>query len=290
MTSPSDLPTAAEEGFKDAAAYDTHRPNYPPEAVEAFLQTLQIAGQDETVNIVEVASGTGKFTELLAARPERYSVKAIEPHGPMRDKLAHKDLPGVEVLDGKADKMPVEEEWGDACIAAQAFHWFATPEALKEIHRVLRPGAVFGMIWNIDEYNKPRDWPATTKWEQKLNDYILGFDDGLPRFRHQKWQEVFERQAPASPLQAIRNTFADHLPRFSLPLGENTVKWTMWLSEEALWARINTLSQIAVLKGEEREAAIKKFKEILQGNDVERNGKGEITIHGVTYFAWTDRL
>ncbi|KAI0486018.1 S-adenosyl-L-methionine-dependent methyltransferase [Xylaria cf. heliscus] len=290
MTSSSNLPAAAEEGFKDAHSYDTHRPNYPPEAVEAFLQNLQIAGQDETVNIVEIASGTGKFTEVLAARPERYSVKAVEPHGPMRDKLTQKDLPGVEVLNGKADKMPVEDEWGDVCIAAQAFHWFATPEALKEIHRVLRPGAVFGMIWNVDEYNKPRGWPATTKWEQKLNDYILEFDDGLPRFRHQKWQEVFEKQPPATPVQAIKNTFTDHLPRFSLPLGESSVKWTMWLSEEALWARINTLSQIAVLKGEEREAAVKVFKDILKGDDVERNGGGEIAVHGVTYFAWTDRI
>ncbi|KAI0555160.1 S-adenosyl-L-methionine-dependent methyltransferase [Xylaria curta] len=290
MTSLSNLPVAAENGFKDAHSYDTHRPNYPPEAVDAFLQNLKVAGQDETVNIVEIASGTGKFTQLLAARPERYSVKAVEPHGPMRDKLAQKDLPGVEVLNGKADKMPVDDEWGDVCITAQAFHWFATPEALKEIHRVLRPGAVFGMIWNVDEYNKPRDWPATTEWEQRLNDYILEFDDGLPRFRHQKWQEVFEQQPPANPVQAIRNTFADHLPRFSLPLGENTVKWSMWLSEEALWARINTLSQIAVLEGKEREEAVMKFKEILQGGDVERNGKGEILVHGVTYFAWTDRI
>lgn len=28
---------------------------------------------------------------------------------------------------------------------------FATEESLKEIHRVLRPGATFGMIWNIDD-------------------------------------------------------------------------------------------------------------------------------------------
>lgn len=118
MTSRSDLPTAAEEGFKDAAAYDTHRPSYPPEAVELFLQNLNIAGQDEA-NIVEIASGTGKFTELLAARPERFFVKAVEPHGPMREKLTQKDLRSVEVLNGKADKMPVDDEWGDACIAAQ---------------------------------------------------------------------------------------------------------------------------------------------------------------------------
>jgi 16S rRNA A1518/A1519 N6-dimethyltransferase RsmA/KsgA/DIM1 with predicted DNA glycosylase/AP lyase activity len=118
MSSQSNLPAAAEEGFKDAAAYDTHRPNYPPEAVEKFLQNLNIAGQEE-VNVVEIASGTGKFTEVLAARPERYSVKAVEPHGPMREKLAQKDLQGVEVLNGKADEMPVDDEWGDVCIAAQ---------------------------------------------------------------------------------------------------------------------------------------------------------------------------
>jgi len=28
---------------------------------------------------------------------------------------------------------------------------FATEDSLKEIHRVLRPGAAFGMIWNIDD-------------------------------------------------------------------------------------------------------------------------------------------
>ncbi|KAI0395795.1 S-adenosyl-L-methionine-dependent methyltransferase [Xylariaceae sp. FL0594] len=289
MAAQSNLAQAAEEGFKDANAYDTYRPTYPLEAVEAFLQQLKVAQQDEA-RIVEIASGTGKFTELLAARPERYTVKAVEPHGPMRDKMKQKDLPGVEILDGKADKMPVEDEWGDACIAAQAFHWFSTPEALREIHRVLRPGAVLGMIWNVDDYNKPQAWPATTKWEQRLNEFIWTLDDGLPRFRHQKWQKVFEEQPPSNPIQAIRNTFSDHLPRFSLPLGEGSVKWTAWLSEDALWARFNTLSQIALLRGEDREAAEKLFKEIIHEGDVERNDKGEIAAHGVTYFAWTDRI
>jgi hypothetical protein len=33
----------------------------------------------------------------------------------------------------------------------KAFHWFATAKSLKEINRVLRPGATFGMIWNIED-------------------------------------------------------------------------------------------------------------------------------------------
>ncbi|KAI6085456.1 S-adenosyl-L-methionine-dependent methyltransferase [Hypoxylon rubiginosum] len=289
MASQSSLPEAAEEGFKDAASYDAFRPSYPPEAVQAFLEKLKVADLDEA-KIVEIASGTGKFTELLAQRPERFTVKAIEPHAGMRDKLAQKDLKGIEVIDGKADKMPVGDEWGDACIAAQAFHWFATQESLKEIERVLRPGAVFGGIWNVEDYNKPKDWEATTKWEQKLNDFVFSLDDGLPRFRHQKWKEVFDQQLPTNPVQVIKDTFTNSLPRFSLPLGEANTKWTVWLSEEALSSRLNTLSQIAVLKGDEREAFVKLFKEIIREDDVERNEKGEIAVHGQTFFFWTDRL
>ncbi|OTA64745.1 methyltransferase domain-containing protein [Hypoxylon sp. EC38] len=284
----SSLPAQAEEGFKDAASYDAYRPSYPPKAVEKFLTSLKVSQQFDA-KIVEIASGTGKFTELLAQRPEKFIVKAVEPHQSMREKLVQKDLPGVEVIDGKADKMPINDEWGDACIAAQESR-FATPEALKEIQRVLRPGAVFGAIWNVEDYNKPQSWPATTKWEQKLNDFVYSLDDGLPRFRHLKWKEVFDQQLPATPLQVIKDTFTDRLPRFSLPLGEDSVKWTVWLSEEALSLRLNTLSQIALLKGEKREAYLKLLKEILQGGDVERNEKGEIAVHGVTFFIWTDRI
>jgi 16S rRNA A1518/A1519 N6-dimethyltransferase RsmA/KsgA/DIM1 with predicted DNA glycosylase/AP lyase activity len=118
MAAQNNLPSIVAEGFKDATAYDAHRPSFPPTVVETFLKNLKVTGQSD-LNIVEVASGTGKFTELLASRPERFTVKAIEPHQGMREKLADKDLPGVEVIDGSAEKMPVVDEWGDACIAAQ---------------------------------------------------------------------------------------------------------------------------------------------------------------------------
>ncbi|KAH7034849.1 methyltransferase domain-containing protein [Microdochium trichocladiopsis] len=289
MASHATLPHAASEGFKDAAAYDAHRPSYPREAVDQLLGRLKIAGQADA-RVVEIAAGTGKFTELLAARPKRYLVKAVEPHDGMRGILAAKDLPAVEVLEGRADKMPVEGEWGDACIAAQAFHWFATPEALTEIHRVLRAGAVFGVIWNIDSYNKPPAWETPTKWEQELNEWILTFQDGNRRFRDQEWKKVFEQQLPSNPLQVIKNTLSDHLPRFSLPLGEAKVPFEVWLTEDALWSRLRTLSQVAVLSQEDLEKAEARVREILKGDDVERNSKGELKLHGDTYFAWTDRI
>jgi len=38
---------------------------------------------------------------------------------------------------------------------------------------------------------------------------------------------------------------------FSLPLGAGSVKFTHWLSREAVWERYHNLSQFAVIEGEE---------------------------------------
>ena len=122
MTTKYELPKAAEEGFKDAGAYDAHRPSYPPEAVDALLRRLKIADKPN-VNVLEIAAGTGKFTELLAKRHENFTIHAVEPHAGMRSQLQKKQLRNVTVTDGHAAKMPVEDEWADACIAAQSFHW-----------------------------------------------------------------------------------------------------------------------------------------------------------------------
>ena len=116
------LPRGALEGFRDASSYDAYRPSYPPEAVESLLGRLKVSGE-ANVNLVEIGSGTGKFTELLAARAENFNIVAVEPHAQMREQLEAKKLRGVQVVDGHAGKTPVEEEWADACVVAQAFHW-----------------------------------------------------------------------------------------------------------------------------------------------------------------------
>lgn len=105
-----------------------------------------------------------------------------------------------------------------------------------------------------------------------------------------KWQEVFTNQLKSNPIQVIKATLSNDLPRFSMPIGKDSVPWTQWLSEDALWSRINTLSHVALLEDEERAAGIKTFNKALQMRDVERNEKGEIACHGNTFFAWTDRM
>lgn len=89
------LAPAALEGFRNAAAYDAHRPSYPPEAVDALLEKMRLLSRDvnmvggigsgsgsstnnddekqDVARIVEIAAGTGKFTEALVAAAGRSS-------------------------------------------------------------------------------------------------------------------------------------------------------------------------------------------------------------------------
>jgi ubiquinone/menaquinone biosynthesis C-methylase UbiE len=118
MFTPFTLDNRAQSGFQNAALYDTHRPSYPPESVSKLLTHLNLAGV-KGAKIIDLACGTGKFTELLAKREEGFEVIGVEPHAGMREELVKKGLKGVEVKDGDAGNMRLEEGWADGVVAAQ---------------------------------------------------------------------------------------------------------------------------------------------------------------------------
>ena len=69
--------------------------------------------------ILDLAAGTGKFTELLAKREEKFVIFAVEPHEEMREELEKKSLKSVTVLEGDAVKIPLEAQSVDAVFVAQ---------------------------------------------------------------------------------------------------------------------------------------------------------------------------
>lgn len=116
---PSAIHQAATVGFNNAAAYDTHRPSYPAAAVQGLLTQLGLVNQG-AARILDLAAGTGKLTEALAAREERFEIVAVEPLEAMRETLVAKELAGVRVEDGTAAKMKgVEDGWADVVVVAQ---------------------------------------------------------------------------------------------------------------------------------------------------------------------------
>lgn len=129
---------------------------------------------------MDLGAGTGKFTRLLVQTGAR--VQAIEPVDAMRAELI-RTLPEVAAIAGVAQSMPLPTASADAVMSAQAFHWFATPEALCEIHRVLKPGGALGLVWNV------RD--ETCEWVAALTKIIAPYEGDTPRFHSGEWRRAF---------------------------------------------------------------------------------------------------
>jgi SAM-dependent methyltransferase len=143
-------PTAAA-GFSAAAeVYERARPGYPEEAVAWVARRLRIElGRD----VLDLAAGTGKLTRQLVPLGAR--VVAVEPIDAMRAEL-ERVVPGVEVLAGTAEEIPLQDGGVDAVTCGQAFHWFRADDALREIRRVLRPGGRLALLWNGRDLDDPK--------------------------------------------------------------------------------------------------------------------------------------
>lgn len=121
--------TAAQAYAVASEAYERGRPSYPGEAVACVVDEL---GVGPSTTVVDLAAGTGKLTRLLV--PTGARVVAVEPVTAMRTTLVAV-VPGVDVVAGTAEALPLAPESVHAVTAAQAFHWFDRGEALAEIAR-----------------------------------------------------------------------------------------------------------------------------------------------------------
>lgn len=149
----SSVHSAAQQGFSaEAQRYAQGRPEYP-EALSDWLRDA-LGLRPQTV-AVDLGAGTGKFTRLLARTGAR--VVAVEPVDAMRAQLAEA-LPQVQALAGSAQSIPLANGFADALVCAQAFHWFATVEALEEMRRVLTAEGRLGLVWNVRD--ESLDWVA----------------------------------------------------------------------------------------------------------------------------------
>ena len=128
-----------------AQVYERARPGYPRDAVDWLVGP-------SPARVLDVGAGTGKLTRALVSAG--HHVTAVEPDPLMRDAL-QAAVPGVEVLAGAAEALPVAGGSFDAVTAGQAFHWFDAARAFPELARALRPGGVLGVVWNARNESVP---------------------------------------------------------------------------------------------------------------------------------------
>jgi SAM-dependent methyltransferase len=248
---------AAARGFARAPEdYEQGRPTYPPEALALLARALRL---EPGRTVLDLAAGTGKLTHALA--PTGVRLVAVEPVTAMRAKLAE-SLPEARVLAGTAEAIPLAEGSVDAVTVAQAFHWFDGDAALAEIHRVLRPHARLGLVWNA------RD--ETVPWVARLTELMEPRRGETPGYSTGDWRASFERTSLFAPLEHARFRFEDELTR------------------EGVVARVSSVSFVAALPEAAREAVLAEVRSLL-AEDRHTRDRATVLLPYWTDVFWCER-
>ena len=246
VTAPADESQRARSFGAIADDYDRLRPGPPPEAIDWLLPT-------PCRSAVDVGAGTGLFTRALSERVE--DVTAVEPDERMARVLAERS-PGVRVLEGQAEALPLPAASVDAVCVSAAWHWMDPARAGAEFARVLRPGGRLALIWTNRDHGV--DW--IREIEQSRGGREL---TGSMQFRRRR--EV--RLPPALPFsEGEWEAF-----RFAR---------TMTVGDFVAWQ--GTYSGLIIAPPEEREAGLARVRQLVH----ERFGEVETLDVPMQSLAW----
>jgi SAM-dependent methyltransferase len=229
-----------------ADVYERGRPTYPPEAIDWLVPP-------HATRVADVGAGTGKLTRPL--RERGLDVIAVDPSAGMREQL-RRAVPGVPVLAGTGEQLPLADRSVDAVLVAQAWHWVDPERAVPEAARVLAPGGRLGLLWN--RRVEDEDWVAELST-------IMGSRGTPGAGRH----------------------FPDIGPPFG-PVERRSVEWLHRLSRAEMTDWVASRSYVITLPDAQRNGVLGQVRDLLDTHPA-LAGEDEIALHMVTRCSRADR-
>lgn len=253
--------------------------------IEAFYQTFP---DDE-----EFEAATMDFLERRASLPISNSSYTYEDHrsnnglrkNSIWETTANKKLfqdmaksyVNPPILKASSYNLPFADNSIDSIIIADAFHWFADHQSLKEMCRVLKNDGHYkgslGLIWNYENIGiLPAD-----NWQVKTTKYIWSFSDGsIPHYNSNSWRIVFENQL-----------------HFQMPLNEQHFVYEIAISKSEVWNYWKSKSVFISQLPRHTQDEIKNFidnilaSENIQPSDMTPDGK--LIVRRGVHIVWTKK-
>ena len=169
-------------------------------------QALKRAGVGSGASVLDVGYGTG----LLA----RQALALIGPQGrlvgvdPSAGMLAQSDLPGVELLDGTAEALPVADASFDFVTMGYALrHIGDVGAAFREFHRVLKPGGSVLIL----EITRPASVAGTACLKAYMRGLVPLIARAVSRGRDtpELWRYFWDTIEACVPPQRVLDTLLD---------------------------------------------------------------------------------
>jgi ubiquinone/menaquinone biosynthesis C-methylase UbiE len=190
--------------------------------------------------VLDLGAGTGKLTALLVRHyPD---VTAVEPLAGMRVVLV-RQVPRATVIPGNAERIPLDDCSVDAVFVAEAFHWFDSHAAGREVARVLRPGGTLLVCFNEWSGDFEPRLPREVRDELRVVRSRLP-TPGVAKVQSGEWRRGIER----SPFR---------------PLEERSVAHTWTTGREGIAAYYASTSAMGSLPADERLALRERLLALL---------------------------
>ena len=228
-----------------ADVYERGRPQYPAEALDWLVPA-------HATRVADVGAGTGKLTRQLHERG--LDVVAVEPSAGMREQL-RRAAPGVPVLGGTGERIPLADHSVDAVLVAQAWHWVDPERAVPEVARVLAPAGRLGLLWNRRVEDEG--------WAAELST-IIGSRGTISSGRH----------------------FPDIGPPFG-PVERRSVEWLHRLSRAEMIDWVASRSYVITLPDAQRHRVLGQVRDLIDA-DPALAGRDQIAVHMVTHCSRAD--
>ena len=132
----------------EAEAYDRHVGRYASALAHALVDASALSGTGVEA-VLDVGSGPGALTAVLAERLLGVHVAAVDPSEPFVQAIRRR-LPAVNARVAAAEALPFTDDSFDAAFSQLVVNFMADPErGLMEMRRVVRPdGSVVAAVWD----------------------------------------------------------------------------------------------------------------------------------------------
>jgi ubiquinone/menaquinone biosynthesis C-methylase UbiE len=148
-----------------ADLYDETRSGYPPELIDALVETTGLRAGDA---VLEIGCGTGQLTRQLVPlgvhltaidlAPEMVALAATRVDAPVRFEVTP-----FEDLDAPAHSLRL-------ITSATAFHWLDPAVTWTKVVRLLEPGGWLAVLETVEVYDEPIGAAVRQLWVDRSDD------------------------------------------------------------------------------------------------------------------------
>jgi SAM-dependent methyltransferase len=180
------------------------------------------AGVERGMRVLDVGSGTGSLTEVLAERVGASQVAGAEPSEQFAEACAAR-VPGADVRVAGAERLPWADGAFDVVVSQLVLNFLGDAVAgVREMRRVSRDGTLAACVWDYEQMEMLRVfWDAALALDPGAPAEHLNMRLGKPEQLAALWQEAGCEEVETGVLEVAEEyqSFEDYWEPFLAGVG-----------------------------------------------------------------------